>query len=108
VDPQLAFVHADARDPATWLHVLDGAGPTDVVVHLASIVGVARVLGDPERCYRDNVDGCSALARVLTDRPPGERPAILFASSSEVYASSDGLLAEMSLVRSYGMFVRPL
>ncbi|MEZ5977045.1 MAG: NAD-dependent epimerase/dehydratase family protein [Planctomycetota bacterium] len=56
------------------------------IVHLAAIVGVERVVRDPERALLENVAGVRAvLGEALRIGAP-----LVFASSSEVYGPGDG------------------
>jgi nucleoside-diphosphate-sugar epimerase len=56
------------------------------VVHLAAVVGVAHVLGAPQRTLRDNVTMTNQVLGWARGLPRLER--LLFASTSEVYAGT--------------------
>lgn len=60
----------------------------DFIYHLASTVGVKRVLEDPRECMDNNIE---SLKAVLSLGIPG-----LFTSTSEVYGKSTGPLSEDS------------
>lgn len=94
-DPRLELRVADVGDPGVWRAALDR--PAQAVVHLASIVGVERVLSDPEGCRASNCRGFDALAQVLEER--GLVAGIWAASTSEVYAESAEPLSEGHAVR---------
>lgn len=55
----------------------------DRIYHLAAVVGMFRVLREPERVSEVNVLGTERLLRLAQES--GRRPRILFASTSEVY-----------------------
>ena len=77
-----AFIEADL---GAWLA---GAGPCsfDEIYHLAAAVGVKLVIDDPITAIENNVGHTAALLRyaAAADSPP----AVLIASSSEVYGKS--------------------
>jgi UDP-glucose 4-epimerase len=79
--------------------VLKECGPFDVVYHLAARVGVRAVLEDPEAARRVNEEATLGLLGALRMVPPGERPRLFAASSSEVYRDSSAVLAEGAAVR---------
>jgi UDP-glucose 4-epimerase len=69
----------------------------DFVCHLASVVGVERVLEDPFNCLFNNAKGTNhILDACLKYHKP-----ILFSSSSEVYGISDLIMKENN-ARTYG------
>lgn len=76
---------ADLADPRHWQRELARFGRADAVLLLAGVVGVARVLSDPEAARRGNLAPVEALLAALEHVPDRELPRILFASSSEVY-----------------------
>ncbi|GIW74091.1 MAG: UDP-glucose 4-epimerase [Phycisphaerales bacterium] len=83
---RLAFVHADLR---TWLHAgAPDAGRFDQIYHLAAAVGVELVIADPIGSIETNTEQTSALLRYASGASGG-LPAVLVASSSEVYGKSD-------------------
>lgn len=95
-DPRLELRLADAGDVAVWRAALER--PARAVVHLASVVGVERVLADPERCRASNLRGFEALAQALAER--GVQDGVWAASTSEVYAENAAPLGERSPLRS--------
>lgn len=76
-----------------------------VVLHLAARVGVRTVLGDPEGCELENLEGAralrAALDRAALDRKgrSGWSPPVIAASTSEIYAESATPLREDSPLR---------
>lgn len=82
IPPGASFIHADLGE---WLA---GAGPCDFdeIYHLAAAVGVKLVIEDPITAIEHNVGHTAALLRYSAGaaRPP----AVLVASSSEVYGKS--------------------
>jgi len=93
---ELEVVRGDASDGALLRELLQDR--PQAVVHLAGRVGVRTVLSDPELCERENVVlGEAVAAAVASTR--GERPRVLAASTSEVYAESAGPLREESALR---------
>lgn len=79
--PQLRFIHDSIANEKHLHELLDQA---DEVYHLAAVVGVRRVLADPDRTVATNVEPVEAILRYL-----GRRPKPLFlASTSEVYGKN--------------------
>ncbi|MFT7462557.1 MAG: nucleoside-diphosphate-sugar epimerase [Pseudohongiellaceae bacterium] len=76
-EPGLTLVQADVRDGAAVARVVAGA---DLVLHLASVVGVEAVTADPQRTESVILDG---TARVL-EACRGSQTPLLFLSTSEV------------------------
>lgn len=79
--PQLRFVRDTIANEKHLDELLDEA---DEIYHLAAVVGVRRVLDDPERTVATNVEPVEAILRYLTDHP---KPLFL-ASTSEVYGKN--------------------
>ncbi len=77
------LIPGDLLDPA-FLPALDG--DHDRVVHLAAIVGVANVLGGPDRTLRDNAVMLNHVLAWAATLPRLQR--VLFASTSEIYAGT--------------------
>jgi len=100
VHAKLDFVLGDAGDPDRIIDLLQGGPRVTQLVHLAAVVGVRRVLADPEGCRaaheRLGASVESALTAVAADR----RPRLWAASTSEVYAESPGTLSEGSALRA--------
>jgi UDP-glucose 4-epimerase len=79
--PQLRLVADSITNEARLRELLDTA---DEVYHLAAVVGVRRVLDEPEQTVATNVGPTEVLLRRLAERP---RPLFL-ASTSEVYGKN--------------------
>lgn len=60
----------------------------DVVLHLAAWAGVRPSIERPALYVRENVDGTTAILDVLRAYDSGERPRLVFASSSSVYGGN--------------------
>ena len=97
-----AWLGLDLTRPGAWERALGDAGPFDRLVHLAARVGVPRVLADPAGCRRSTLAGVRELIRAVAALPPGERPRVFAASTSEVYAESAGAQDERSGLRPTG------
>lgn len=76
--PRLQVIVGDVRDPAALHAAVDAA---EVVFHLAAVVGVPRVLADPLRVIRVNVEGTERVLEACAARGIP----VCIASSSEVY-----------------------
>ena len=79
--PQLHFVQDSITNEKHLDELLDEA---DEIYHLAAVVGVRRVLDDPERTVATNIEPVESILRYL-DRHP--KPLFL-ASTSEVYGKN--------------------
>ena len=79
--PRLRVVVGSITDAARLGELLDAA---DEVYHLAAVVGVRRVLDEPEQTVTTNVGPTETILRRLAERP---RPLFL-ASTSEVYGKN--------------------
>jgi UDP-glucose 4-epimerase len=79
--PDLRLVLDSVANEKLLGELLDEA---DEVYHLAAVVGVRRVLADPERTVATNVEPVEAILRFLARRP---KPLFL-ASTSEVYGKN--------------------
>lgn len=90
---------ADLSDARAWRRELADFGHTDSILLLAGVVGVARVLSDPEAARRGNLAPVEALLEALSDRDDPDLPRIVYASSSEVYLPSRRPLREDDPVR---------
>ncbi len=75
---RLQVVIGDVRDLATLQAAMEGV---EVVFHLAAVVGVPRVLADPLRTIRINVEGTERVLEACAERGIP----VCIASSSEVY-----------------------
>lgn len=91
---------ADLADPRHWQRELARFGRADAILLLAGVVGVARVLSDPEAARRGNLAPVEALLAALEHVPDPDLPRILFASSSEVYLPARRPLREGDAVRA--------
>src|SRR5579875_404644 len=80
-NPRLRFVHDSITNESCLNELLDEA---DEVYHLAAVVGVRRVLTDPERTVATSVEPVEAILRRLSIRP---KPLFL-ASTSEIYGKN--------------------
>jgi UDP-glucose 4-epimerase len=79
--PQLRFVQDSITNEKHLDELLDEA---DEIYHLAAVVGVRRVLDDPQRTVATNVEPVETILRYLSRRP---KPLFL-ASTSEVYGKN--------------------
>ena len=73
----------DRADIRTWDGLTDALAQADRVYHMAAVVGMFRVLAEPEAVLSTNVAGTERLLRSAVEA--GSRPRVLVASSSEVY-----------------------
>jgi nucleoside-diphosphate-sugar epimerase len=80
-NPNLHFVQGSINNEKHLNELLDEA---DEVYHLAAVVGVRRVLADPEGTVATNVEPVEAILRRLSVRP---KPLFL-ASTSEIYGKN--------------------
>lgn len=90
---------AELGDAEVWQRELAAFGRVDAILLLAGVVGVTRVLEDPERVRAGNAAPVEALIAALRATPVGERPRVFFASSSEVYLPARRPLREDDPVR---------
>src|SRR5262249_6753011 len=79
--PQLHVIADSVTNETRLAERVDAA---DEVYHLAAVVGVRRVLDEPEQTVATNVGPTEALLRHLADRP---RP-LFFASTSAAYGKT--------------------
>lgn len=91
-------VELDVRD-AQELGRLCARLRPDTLFHLAAVVGVRRVLRDPEGVYASSLAGVDACIRALA-QSESTRTRLVFASSSEVYADRAGAIEESAELRS--------
>lgn len=73
----------DRADIRTWEGLGEALARADRVYHMAAVVGMFRVLAEPEAVLSTNVAGTERVLRLAAEA--GSRPRILVASSSEVY-----------------------
>ena len=96
----LEFVLGDAGDAELLGGLLEDGPPVQALVHLAAVVGVRRVLADPEGCRDAHERLGNSVAQALRGLPVERRPRLYAASTSEVYAESAGSLREDSALRT--------
>ncbi len=78
--PEFRF---DRADILTWDGLTEALARADRVYHMAAVVGMFRVLTEPEAVLATNVAGTERVLRCAAEA--GSRPRVLVASSSEVY-----------------------
>lgn len=100
VDPRLEFVLGDAGEADRLVELLEAGAPITQLVHFAAVVGVRRVLADPEGCRAAHDRLGAALTEALARVGPHRRPRLYAASTSEVYAESDRPLREDAALRA--------
>jgi UDP-glucose 4-epimerase len=83
-NPHFRFVK---NDIITWPQIEKYVIWSDRIYHMAAIVGVYRVLKEPERVLAINIAGCERLLRSVKNCD--WKPQVLIASSSEVYGPSE-------------------
>ncbi|MDI9819354.1 MULTISPECIES: NAD(P)-dependent oxidoreductase [unclassified Legionella] len=89
-DPEFHFIQDDI---ITWPEIEKFAAWADRIYHMAAIVGVYKVIDEPERVLAVNIAGCERLLRAV--RKANWKAQLLLASSAEVYGPSNKLpLAE--------------
>ena len=100
--PGFEFQELDVTEPGALTRLLADHGPFTDLVHLAARVGVRAVLRDPEGCRSANLRAVDELLAGLEALPRADRPRVLAASSSEVYADRPGPLREGDSTRPTG------
>lgn len=78
--PEFRFDRADIR---TWDGLKEALSNVERVYHMAAVVGMFRVLAEPEAVLSTNVAGTERVLRCAAEA--GSRPRVMVASSSEVY-----------------------
>ena len=73
----------DRADIGTWEGLTATLAESDRVYHMAAVVGMFRVLAEPEAVLATNVAGTERVLRCAVEA--GSRPRVIVASSSEVY-----------------------
>jgi UDP-glucose 4-epimerase len=73
----------DRADIRIWEGLTEAISRVDRVYHMAAVVGMFRVLAEPEAVLATNVAGTERVLRCAVES--GSRPRVLVASSSEVY-----------------------
>ncbi|MEZ6004634.1 MAG: NAD-dependent epimerase/dehydratase family protein [Planctomycetota bacterium] len=94
---RLTFRQVDLRDPEAWF--AGAPSESERIVHMAAVVGVQRVLADPEGCW--NAHLAMAAAGEAFARAAGHR-GLVHLSTSEVYRPSRQPLNEDAAVWSEG------
>jgi len=92
--PGPAIRLADLAASDAWRREFDQYGRPDAILLLAGVVGVARVLADPEAARRGTAEPLAAMLAALEGEPDAALPRIVFASSSEVYLPAHRPLRE--------------
>ena len=82
-DPRLRFIESTVSEAVAG--PLDREEPFDEIHHLAASVGVMRILERPTESIETNIHETSAILRYAVERRAEKSPAVLIASSSEVY-----------------------
>ncbi|MFI6072074.1 NAD-dependent epimerase/dehydratase family protein [Actinoplanes sp. NPDC051343] len=80
------IVRGDVRDAGILLEVMRNA-KVERVCHLAGLTGVRDSVTQPGLYFDVNVGGVIGLLTAVQMLPPGERPALVFASSRLVYST---------------------
>ncbi|MCL4439664.1 MAG: NAD-dependent epimerase/dehydratase family protein [Firmicutes bacterium] len=80
---RLRLLEGDIADERFVFSVIDRARP-EIVIHLASVVGVGRYIQDPMRVIEINLFGLRNILRSIK----GSGARIVFASTSEVYGKN--------------------
>lgn len=73
----------DRADIRTWDGLKEALSNVERVYHMAAVVGMFRVLAEPEAVLSTNVAGTERVLRCAAEA--GSRPRVMVASSSEVY-----------------------
>lgn len=102
VDPRLEFVLGDAGCADRLVDLLESGPRFSHFVHFAAVVGVRRVLADPEGCRATHERMSAAIEQALQRVSIDRRPRLFAASTSEVYAESQAALREDGKLRSIG------
>lgn len=84
-DPKLTLVSGDIRD-ADLVRTL--VGESELVLHLAAIVGYPACAADPERARSINVQGTRNVVEAIGDQK------LIFASTGSTYGKVDGICTE--------------
>tara|TARA_R110002124_G_scaffold100744_7_gene248023 strand:+ start:62034 stop:62852 length:819 start_codon:yes stop_codon:yes gene_type:complete len=91
---------ADITDASALRQEVSQAGPVDIVLHLAALVPVAEVQGDPDKAYDVNVGGTLRLL----DAFAGQSARFVYCSTSHVYTSSADPIAETAPTRPVSLY----
>jgi len=74
---------------------------TSHIIHLAGVVGLSEVLKNPGYARSVNIDGTGLLANQFLKKSKG---IFYYVSTSHVYAPTDGLISESSLLSPVNMY----
>jgi len=96
----------DRAEILTWEGLSEALSQVDRVYHMAAVVGMFRVLAEPEAVLATNVAGTERVLRYAAEG--GAKPRVLVASSSEVYGpvgthrldETDGLLVHCDTAKT--------
>ncbi len=83
-NPTFHFEHADI---VTWPDLKKWVIWADRIYHMAAVLGVYRVLAEPQKVIATNVSGCERLISVTSESK--SRAQIIIASTSSVYGHSE-------------------
>lgn len=78
--------HFEKADLLTWDNIEEVVSSVDRIYHMAAVVGLFRVFSDPEALILTNLDASERLFRYIAKS--GNKPRVIFASSSGVYGNS--------------------
>lgn len=79
-NPKFKFIHDDI---ITWSEIERYMSLPERVYHMAAVVGMYKVIKEPERVLAVNIAGTERLLRAI--RASNNKPQVLLASSAEVY-----------------------
>lgn len=94
----------DIRDFSAVSAWLENAAPVDAIIHLAAIVPTGRVDADPLAAFQTNVGGTCNLLEAARLRQ--SHCWVFLGSSSHVYGSAPGLLAEDASLAPVSLYGR--
>lgn len=80
--PNHAFVEGTTLDRDL---VRDAAAKSDVIFHLAAVLGVKNCVDNPLKVIEENIDG----TRIILEEAYKQQVKVVFASTSEVYGKND-------------------
>lgn len=96
----------DRAEIRTWEALPEAIAAAERIYHMAAVVGMFRVLAEPEAVLATNVAGTERVLRYASEA--GNAPRVLIASSSEVYGpvgthrldETDGLLVHCDTAKT--------
>ncbi|MBA2654793.1 MAG: GDP-mannose 4,6-dehydratase [Gammaproteobacteria bacterium] len=80
------------QDIVTWKDIDKIVTWADLIYQMAAVVGMFKVLEEPERVLAVNIAGCERLLRAI--RTADWKPRVIIASSSEVYGPTNQALLQ--------------